>query len=270
MPAISLSHLRVQAARLAEQFHEPRAFLTGLRELLEFYQDRTRRKTQAVVRTSLPAFHVPAPVLRQVLLPLIPLAERYPLDALALVDTLWQAGYLEMRLLAAALVGYVPTESAMPLYSRLGEWLEQTREPAIQEAILRDAFQRLRRERPDVMLHLAEEWLKASAPRVQGWGLQALTLLLQDSELEDLPRVFRLLRPALQAAGPATQLALATCLEALCRLSPVETVHFLREVLRDQPPPMMVRTLQRIQGRLPQAVREKLGVDIRVAITKGS
>lgn len=260
----------MQAARLAEKFHEPLVFLADLRELLEFYQDRTRRRTQAVVRTSLPAFHIPAPVLRQILLPLIPLTERYPLDALALVDALWQAGYLEMRLLAAALVGHVPSESAMPLYGRLGEWLEQAREQVIQDAILRDSFQRLRRERPEVMLRLAEEWLKASAPRVQSWGLQALTLLLQDSGFEDLPRAFRLLRPALRAAGPATQLALATCLDALGRISPVETTQFLREVLQDKPSPMMVRTLQRIQNRLPPAVREKIIADIRVATTRNS
>ncbi len=264
MPAISLSYLRLRAARLAERFDDPAAFLADLMDLLESCQDRTRRKLQTIARSALPTFRAPAPVLRQILIPLAPLAEEQPLAMLALTDALWQAGYLETRLLAATLVGYVPPENAMPLYSRLGEWLDQTREQEIQDAILNHAFSRLRREQPEVMLHLVEEWLGADSARVQIWGFQALALIVKAPGFEDLPRAFRLLRPALQKAGPATQVALADCLEALCSLSPVEAAAFLGEVVRDRPRSMMVRTLRRIQPRLPLAVQRMLSADLRV------
>lgn len=265
MPAISLSRLRVQAARLAEKFDDPAGFVMDLRALLELYQDRTRRVTQMVVRTSLPAFNTPAPVLRQILITLTaPVGER-PLEAIALVDALWQAGFLETRLLAAMLIGRVPPERAMPLYGRLEHWLEQSREKEIQQAILRDALSRLRRERPEAMLQLVEEWLKGRSSRRQVWGLQALAPLLEEAGFEDLPRVFRILRPAIMAAGPATQTALAECLKALGQVSPGETWHFLRELLLADPPPMMVRTLQRILPTLPPLLQEKMRGELRAA-----
>lgn len=265
MPAISLSRLRTQTAHLAEKFNDPEGFLSDLRSLLEFYQDRTRRQTQMVVRTSLPAYNTPGPVLRQILIALTPPAGERPLEAIAVVDALWQAAFLETRLLAAALVGCVPPESAMPLYGRLENWLEESREREIQQAILHDSLARLRREQPGVLLRLVEEWLKATSSRRQVWGMQALTPLLSEPGFEDLPRVFRILRPALQAAGPATQMALAECLRAMGQNSPVETGHFLHEVLMDNPRPMMVRTLQRILPALPPVLQERLRAELRIA-----
>ena len=264
MPAIDLPRLKMQAARLAEKFSDPAAFIADLQALLESYQDRSRRAAQVVARTSLPSFRTPRPVLHQILIALTPQAIAHPWEATALVDALWQAGYLETRFLAAVLIGRVPPEDAMPLYGRLGEWLEESREKEIQQALLQDAFSRLRREQPEAMLALVGEWLSAASSKSQVWGLQALTALLQEPDFEDLPRAFRLLRPALRAAGPATQMALMDCLQVLCRLSPTETLYFLREVLMDRPPPMMVRTLQRILSALPAAVQDRLRAELRL------
>ncbi len=265
MPAISLSHLRTHTAYLVDQFGAPAKFVADLRALLEFYQDRTRRRTQMVVRTSLPAFNTPGPVLRQILIALTPPAEERPLEAIAVVDALWQAGFLETRVLAAMLVGRVPPESAMPLYGKLENWLEESREREIQRAILHDSLARVRREQPAVLLHLVEAWLESASFRRQVWGMQALTPLLDEPGFEDLPSVFRILRPAVQSAGPATQVALADCLEALGRISPGETFYFLRQILLEDPPPMMVRTLQRILPTLPPLLQEKLRTELRVA-----
>ena len=84
------------------------------------------------------------------------------------------------------------------------------------------------------------------APALQIWGLQALIPLLQDPHFENLPAVFRILRPAVEAAGPATQLDLQACLAALEQVSLTETLAFLRNILADNPPPMLLRIMRRI------------------------
>ncbi len=78
MPAIDLARLKTQAARLAEKFAEPEAFLRDLNELLDFYTNRTIRTTQVVQRLSAPTYHTPRPVLRQIESELAPLAENQP------------------------------------------------------------------------------------------------------------------------------------------------------------------------------------------------
>src|SRR3989304_215281 len=104
MPAIQLARLKIQSAQLSEDFVRPDKFVRGLRDLLELYADRTRRSGQfGEPAPLLPAFKVPAPVLRQVLKDLAPMATGDPQGGLALCEALWAEPFLEFRLLAAYL-----------------------------------------------------------------------------------------------------------------------------------------------------------------------
>ncbi|MEZ0396334.1 MAG: hypothetical protein ABWK53_07915 [Anaerolineales bacterium] len=257
MPAIDLARLKLQAARLAENFSNPPAFLSALAELLDFYTNRTLHAKQAAQRLSLPAYRTPPPVLRQIEAELTPLAETQPLQALNLTYALWEAGYLETRLLAAHLLGSIPPASAMPAFARLPDWLRLSTDREVRHALLTDSLRRVRTENPDVFLALLEDWLRSPLSGVQVWGLQALQPLLTE-DFENLPAVFRILRPAVEAAGPATQVELQECLSILGRLSPTETVYFIKEILAGTPAPMMVRTLRRILPGLPSQLQSKL------------
>jgi hypothetical protein len=93
--------------------------------------------------------------------------------------------------------------------------------------------------------------------------LQALIPLLQDPRFENLPAVFRIVRPAIQAAGPTTQLDLQACLAAMERVSSTETIAFLREILRADPKPMLLRILRRILPGLSQEMQDALRETLR-------
>ncbi len=256
MPAIDLARLKLQAARLADHFSDPPAFLRALEEILDFYTNRTLHPKQAAQRLSLPAYRTPRPVLRQIQAEIAPLAEARPADALALTYALWDAGSLESRLLAAHLLGSIPPASAMPAFARLPDWLRLSADREIRHALLTDSLRRVRTENPDVFLTLLEDWLRSPLSGIQVWGLQALLPLLAEN-FENLPAIFRILRPALESAGPATQIELQECLSALARLSPIETTYFLKEILANAPP-MTVRTLRRILPGLPAELQSKL------------
>jgi len=266
MPAIDLSHLKTQAAQLIEYFGQPEAFVRHLHETLEFYTNRTIRPAQAAVRASLPSYRVPKPVMRQIASELESPAEHFPLQATALANALWEASYLETRLLACHLMGFIPPASAMPLFSLLPYWVQQSKDPAIQAALLTDALKRLRRENSQVLLLLIEDWLKSPDHRAQIWGLRALVPLLEEPGFENLPAVFRILRPAVETARPATQLELQACLAALERISLTETLHFLREVIAASKNREMLRILRRmlptcsleLQAGLRETLRETI------------
>ena len=262
MPAIDLGRLKTQAARLIESFDQPEAFVRQLHEMLEFYTNRTIRPAQAATRASLPSYHTPQPVLRQIESELETPADQYPLNAIALASALWKASYLETRLLACHLVGFIPPASAMPLFSLLPEWVQQSKDPEIQAALLTDALKRLRRENSQVLLLLVEDWLKSPDHRAQIWGLRGLIPLLDEPGFENLPTVFRILRPAVETARPSTQLDMQVCLAALERISLTETLHFLREVIEVSNNPEMLRILRRMlptcSAELQTGLRELL------------
>jgi len=263
MPAINLARLKTQAARLVDNFSNPMAFLHELHEMLELYTNHTLRASQVVKRLSLPTYHTPMPVLRQIERELAPLANQLPAKGVTLAVELWKDGSLESRLLAARLLGSIPPAEAIPALTRLPEWLAQSTDKEIREALLTDALARLRRENPETLFLILENWLKTPRSAVlQIWGLQALVPILRDSHFENLPAVYRILRPAVRDAGPATQMELQACLAALEQVSPTETIVFLRGILNDSPTPMLLRTMRRIlpgfSPELQSALREIL------------
>jgi hypothetical protein len=116
----------------------------------------------------------------------------------------------------------------------------------------------VRSENPEAFFILLEEWLKSPRSAWQIWGMQALLPLLESPEFENLPAVFRILRPAALAAGPATQLDLQACLAALARVSLTETSFYLREMLAGDPPAMFLRTLRRMLPAFPDELQTSL------------
>jgi hypothetical protein len=152
----------------------------------------------------------------------------------------------------------LPPAEAMPILGRLSDWLTHTTDKEIRRALLTDAFARVRNETPQAFFLLLEEWLKSPRSAWQVWGMQALLPLLNDPDFENLPAVFRILRPAVLAAGPATQLDLQACLKALARISLTETSFYLRETLADHPSALYLRTLRRMLPAFPEELQTSL------------
>jgi len=269
MPAIDLARLKTQAARLAEKFGEPEVFLLALNELLGYYTNRTIRAAQVAQRLSVPTFNTPRPVMRQIESELTALAESWPEEAITLSEVLWKADSLESRLLAAFLLGNIPPDRAVAALSQLPTWLNQSTDMEIRTALLTEALVRLRQERPEAFFSILEAWLGSAQASLQIWGLQALIPLLQDPRFENLPAVFRILRPAILAASPATQLDFQACLAALERVSLTETIAFLREIIRDDPEPLMLRIFRRILPGLSPDLQEALRETLREQNNQG-
>ncbi len=258
MPAIDLARLKIQVAQLVANFNQPEHFVHVLQELLDFYTNRTIRSAQVAQRMLLPTYRTPRPVMRQIEMELKPIADAHPLESVALTYAMWKAGSLESRLLAARLLGMIPPAQAMPALTRLPEWLNQSTDEIIQQALLNDALERLRRENTDALFILIEDWLKSPRSTLQRWGLRTLIPLLKEAGFENLPAVFRILRPAVATAGPATQLDLQACLAALSQVSLTETLYFLGEILNGKPSAMLLRTLQRMLPGLPAEMQTRL------------
>jgi hypothetical protein len=100
--------------------------------------------------------------------------------------------------------------------------------------------------------------LKSSHTNLQVWGLRALIPMLIDPHFENLPAVFRILKPAIRSAGPDTQLELKDCLATLEQVSLTETLAFLREIISENPAPLMLKTFRRILVGLSPELRSGL------------
>jgi hypothetical protein len=265
MPAIDLARLRKQANRLADFFFVPDDFLKYLREILEFYVNYSlRTKENVAPGSNLPTFRTPTVVVRQIENVIGPIARENPHYALELADLLWDQGYIETCMLAAYLLGCIPPQEER-LLARLTAWSQQVRDPTVRGALLSTSLARMRKEMPDTFLVVVGEWMHPARQRFWSNALQALLPLIDDPEYENLPPIFELIRPVIEAAPGLLQNDLANVINSLYQASPSETEYFLREVLEETENPLTLVTLRRIlsqlhpdlQSRLRKLVRQK-------------
>src|SRR6266545_4802591 len=267
MPAIDLARLKKQTARLADIFDQPSAFLRELREVLEFYVNRTLRSQSVAPSSVLPTYRTPVVVLRQIETELGPAAERQPIQALELADALWDEGWLETKLLAAFLLGRIPPQEER-LLARLTAWTQAVRDPEVRAALLTTSLTRLRKETPDLFLVLVKEWLHPARQRMWSNGIQALVPLISSAEFDNLPPIFEIIEPILKAAPAALQFDMQELIITLYQASPDETAYFLQQILRGTKSPLPAVALRRMSSELPQELQTSLREMLREKKTR--
>ncbi len=250
MPAVDLMRLRQQVARLAEFFFLPSEFVQHLHRLLEAYHNPTWRPTQVSTPFALPSYRLSPIVLRIIEQSLRDLAASYPEYALDLADALWKEGVLEMRQLAAFLLGQVPAREEW-LLPRLTAWSNQVQDVALRFSLLENGLRRLRREAPRAFLSLIAEWLHPERPNLWENGLQALLPLLDEGGFENFPELFSLLRPVLENAPPLLQNEIGQVLQRLFQRLPQETLFTLQRWLEENPSSHLRRSLRQALPVLP-------------------
>jgi predicted alpha/beta hydrolase family esterase len=258
MPAIDLTRLRKQAARLADFFFLPDEFMKHLREMLEFYVNYTLRTVENVAPGSnLKTYRTPPAVLTQIQNELRLKAEENPHFALELADILWDEGALETRLLASYLLGRIPPQEER-LLPRITAWTQQIRDPDVRAALLTTSLTRMRKETPNQFLSLVREYLHPERSRSWSNGIQALIPMIADSDFENLPAIFDLVEPVIEEAPSTLQNELAELIVMLYRASPNETVFLLKHILETTTNQMTAVTLRRISPDFPPPLQKEL------------
>jgi hypothetical protein len=267
MPAIDLARLKKQTAHLADVFGEPAMFLRELREILEFYVNRSLRSQSVAPSSVLPTYRTPVVVLRQIEKEIGPAAEKEPILALELADALWDEGWLETKLLAAFLLGRIPPQEER-LLARLTAWTQAVRDPEVRAALLTTSLTRLRRETPDLFLVLVREWLHPARQRMWSNGVQALVPLISSPDFDNLPPIFEIVEPIIKASPATLQYDLQELIVTLYDASPDETTYFLQQILKGTKSPLPAVALRRMSPELPQELQSSLREMIRQTKTR--
>jgi hypothetical protein len=267
MPAIDLARLKKQTAQLADIFSEPSAFLRELREILEFYVNRSLRSSGVAPSSVLPTYRTPAVVLRQIETELGPVAEQQPIQALELADALWDEGWLETKLLAAFLLGRIPPQEER-LLARLTAWTQAVRDPNVRAALLTTSLTRLRKETPDLFLVLVKEWLHPARQRMWSNGVQALVPLIASPDFDNLPPIFEIVEPIIKTSPATLQFDLQELIITLFKASPDETTYFIQQILKETKSPLPSVALRRMSPELPAELQSNLREMLRKTRTK--
>lgn len=264
MPAIHLPRLRRQAADLAEYFPRPSLFIRHLRDLFEYYGDRTRRPSRVgPPPIIIQAYQVPEPVLRQVMVELLPLAEAHPKAALNLAEALWEQPRFEFRLLAARLLGMIPPKHSDAQFDLIEKWIQGNRENLLLEALGLEGLQSLRRQRPEDLLARIHAWLGAESRPMQQLGWRALLHLLTDTGYENLPVIFDYIGPHVPDCPKSLRPYIRDAFVPIADRSPQEAAFFLRRLLSEHGKTNTLTWLTRqMLNRFPTDLRQSLRAEV--------
>ncbi len=231
--------------------------------MLESYVDHTKRKQQAIAPSAnMPSYHISPVILKQIEQEIHHNASEYPDAALALADRLWDEGYLEMRVLAAYLLGQIPPQEER-LLTRLTAWTQQVYDPSLRAQLLDHGLGRMRKETPDQFLELIAQWLQPERTRWWSNGLQAAISAISDSSFVNHPPLLKVLEPIMEAAPAKLQNEIEEFVFVLYKVSPTETLYFLRQVLTNSNDPMTAITFRRIASSFPNELKEGIREFIR-------
>ena len=233
MPAIQPAKLKIQIAELIGIYHQPDKFLTQLTDFLELYSDRTRRQGVVVTSSSLlNSLGIPKPVLHNLHNNLINIAEENPETTLVICDSLWEKPYIEFRLIAAQLLGCLPSSNKNQVLDRINKWKSGEFDDMLARIILEKGLFTLIKDIPDELISISENWIISNDPKEKQFGVLLLEILVKNENFYNLPLVFRLINPLIRNSPQETRFLIPSFISTLIAKDPQETAYILKSALQ--------------------------------------
>lgn len=246
MSAINLQRLRTQLDLLLPQIGNLIEFLFNLREIYNFYADHTHPVSEPPTGVfTLAAFNTPPVLTREVLLRLAPYSTAEPDLMLELIDLLWQEPEVELRQLAAQLLGKLPPEKFDQVIDRIRAWSESALNPELLPFLHQHASIGIREHSPQRWLDLLYEWETSADNWLVKLAVQGVIPLIDDENFENLPAIFTFITPLVINPSSEFQFDLLTVIQHLAKRSEVETVYYLKKAISLSTDPGMPRFIRR-------------------------
>lgn len=246
MPAIDLTRLRTRIALLRSSFDQPSEFVAGLREVFSVYSDRTFPLANYHLEIhSQPAFNTPPLLNRELEHSLSAYCLEQPQQLMLILDHLWQQPEIELRQLAAVLLGKFPISEKESVISHIIEWSADPNDALFLPYLHEYGSITLRRMEPQTWLAVLEKWKNSHETWQIKLSIQGLITLIDDQDFANLPAVYTFLAPLFSSLAPDMQYDLHIALEHLSRRSEVETVYFLKQLYTRSDNPSLGRFIRR-------------------------
>jgi hypothetical protein len=175
-----------------------------------------------------------------------------------LCDALWEQPYLEFRLLAASLLGFIPCRPAEPILARLKAWIRPEVDARLVDALFTQGLACLRQQNSTEVISVAESWLQEKDFFYQQTGLRLLLPLINDPQFENFPVFYRLILSLTRSAPARLRPDLLDVLAALARRSPNETAYFLQQAALMPNSPDTAWLIRQSLQEFPEPMREGL------------
>lgn len=231
MPAIQLARLKKQIDVLRFSWLDIQEFQRELNNLLDFYADHSYRMGQSAEPiTLLDSYHVPAPLIREIVNGLSDLLVKEEEYTIRVCHRLWEQEIYETKLLAIHFLGFV-RKSEQKVADIAGLWMATTTDQQLINAMFNYGVAEFAARNPDAYLDMVRLWLEKPETVEQSIGLNALETLIRIPDFNNFPPCYKLVTPFVRQADPQLRPELVRVLVALAERSPTETTYFYMSIM---------------------------------------
>ena len=258
MPAISPAQLKIQINQLVEKVDNSNEFARSLNSLMESYSDRVRKPGYISSRDSLiNSYQVPQQVIRQIKNKLKPVLSINPDKAIPIVDALWQEKWLEFKLLALEILGWIPPVPPENIINRLNLWSDQNENDYLLDSGFARSLVRLWEENIDLFFNFLKSWLEITDGKKQKMVLRMIPIIVSDQRFDNLPIIIQLLSPFVEHVDLIPASDLVQAVKALALRSPQETSYFLKRAMINTENDAIKVLIRQIIDAFPDQVRKE-------------
>ncbi|HOJ01257.1 MAG TPA: DNA alkylation repair protein [Anaerolineaceae bacterium] len=230
MPAVDLTVLNSRLQSLQLFRSDARIYLQKLEDLLSMYSsEKTKLGETTPFQTLLRRLYVPDLVLEKIIETFPALTHDFLENAIDLLDTLWDREELEYKILAVNLLLCLPVEKREEISKRLLQWVSSTDEELLHSVVLAQ-LPFSHKENSTSIQTFIEHLMHMDDPEMRKLAFHILARVIEQKHFSDLPWVFNILAPFIEAASLQTYGQLNPVMTALIRKSEIETIAFLYEI----------------------------------------
>lgn len=258
MPAIQLARLKKQIALLRVSWPNIQAFQKDLHNILDYYADPSYRMGQSAEPiTLLMSYHVPAPLIRQIVNGLSDLLCEDDDYTIQICNSLWDEEIYETRLLAIHFLGFIK-KSEVQVTEISARWMASTTDQQLINAMFIYGVAKFAARNPDTYLEMVSQWLEKPGMVEQSIGLNALETLIRIPDFNNFPPCYKLITPFVREAVPHLRPELVKVLVALGERSPAETTYFYMSIMDAKISAQTGLLIRQSINNLPDENKEKV------------
>jgi len=156
------------------------------------------------------------------------------------------------------LLGQVAVTPPTPVIDRLNSWVTIGLDDRIIDGLFGYGLIQLQQDAPGSLLELVSIWMSSPDLPIQKAGLRALLPIINQSGMEKIPSIFRMLTPYLRVAPSQLRPDILKVLSTLAHRSPSETAYFLRQNLSAPDNPDTAWLIRQVLDEFPVEAQTSL------------
>lgn len=259
MPAIQIERLNEQIRTLMDPNMPPQSFLESLQSFMEAHANLAFRPGYEVQQNHPIESYQLAPVIKQQLqLHLVQFVKTNPNLALQYSELIWNQPFIEMKQLAATIIGALPLDYSNSVFEKLEFWSINDKETLTRRILFEIGTTSIRKNNVNQWIEIIKNWLESGINTKITAGLLAIQELIIDNQFENIPAIFNMVQPLFDIQNEPAQNALLGVVKILNNRSPKETYYFLRSLLLSEPTQRRNRFVRRCFSFLPLNQQQSL------------